>query len=568
MAPSEDDRSLAALAADLADATDGEGDAAELRERRRERVFELAKRRVEDVDRETELTDDVLDAVLPLLDADDPGVRAGAALVVRNAAEFDPDGVTAYEPATLVDRLLDLHDDESDRVRQILAHPKYVEAAFLGSKWGDDPDDRPDPPAAVVDRYLGLLRDPLPAARKRVGDLLDEHRDEVVRAHPEPERAVETLVAALEDGVTVRSCVNSTRPRLAAIWTLQALVEHEPELVTAHLDDLLSYLPDERAGLERQVARLLADLLDAGAIDHAAVEEDVLEALAAGRYPRREEQTAALLVTVALRNPEEAETVAAALQDAIGHANDTSTVGSPAVAADALGELVRETDRQFGPVAERLAVATTDRSLDEDDVDPLVVLAPDEPAFVADELRSGVEELVAGDPRSSSRFDGDLLAAVAAEAPAAVESALTVLADAAHHSSLLRDLEQVADVAPDRVGAVLPDTLDAIDHEPPVSKRACRLVAKTADAAPPVAEAAVAAIAETIGPIGRAPERRAERRYWAARAAVALADAGHDVPERVAPFVEASRDGDLDEQVDPLDLDAAERAGYPTDVGE
>ncbi|WP_222919212.1 hypothetical protein [Natrinema sp. SYSU A 869] len=573
MPPSEDERSLETLAARVAETPP---------EERHGPAMELAKRRVETVlpSESAELTDAAIDRLLPHLEDPDPAVRSAVILVLRNAMYFQLQevdmAVSEHPPALLADRLLDRIDDEHWSVRQAVLLPTYLQP-ILTSMFGTDTDvdvntDAMSTSAAwLADRLFQRLADPVPVIRKRTSALFFELDDEstVVLAHPEPDRAVTMLVETLTDPAdTVFNRGDACEPKYAAIDTLIALVEHHPELVTPHLEAILDHLTVDNGHLRFRIVELSVSLLEQGAIEYEAIADDVIDALERGCYPLRTEETMQLLVSVALRRPETVADVASTLRVELAENDTRRLYAQHAAAADALGRLVRESDQTFGSVEETVAERTVDRSLFEAAIDPLLILAEDHPEFVAEKLTDGYEALREED-MYDGRFDKELLVSVADCNPTAAELVLADLVDGANVHNVQRLLANVSEAHPTLVAEIVPELLDAVDTTPPIPRNVCRILTATVETGPRVPDETVAAVTESVGPIGDTPAYDGNRRYWAVRALIELYERNHDaVPERVEPFVEAYRDGELDDVVDPLDLPAARKAGWDSVADE
>ncbi|PCR90104.1 hypothetical protein [Natrinema ejinorense] len=567
MPPSEDDPSLETLAARVAETPPAD---------RRDPALKLAKRRLETVlpSQSTDLTDATIDRLLPHLEDPDPAVRSAVILVLRNAMYLQLRGadtaISEHPPALLADRLLERIDDEHWAVRQAVLLPRHLHP-ILAATFENDADVDLDTAALsmsaawLADRLFQRLADPVPVIRKRTSALFFDLDDAstVVLAHPEPDRAVTTLVEALTDPAdAVFNRGEACEPRNAAIETLIELVARRPELVTPHLEPLLDHLTVDDGHLRSRIVELSIGLLERGVIGYEAVADDVVDALERGRYPLRTEETMQLLVSVALRRPDTIDDVASTLRVELAENDTGGAYAQHAAAADALGRLVRESDRTFEPLEETVAARTGDRSLFDAGIDPLVPLAEDHPELVADALTNGYEALREED-LYDGRFDKELLVSVADCNPAAAEPVLAGLVDGANVHNVQRLLANVSEAHPTLVAEIVPELLDAVDTTPPIPRNVCRILAATAETGVRIPDETVAAVTESVGPIGDTPAYDGNRRYWAVRALIEFSERNHDaVPERIEPFVEASQDGELDDIVDPLELPAAREAGW------
>ncbi|ELY88437.1 hypothetical protein [Natrinema altunense] len=567
MPPSDDGPSLETLAARVAETPPAD---------RRGPALELAKRRLETVlpSQSTALTDDTIDRLLPHLDDPDPAVRSAVLLVLRNAMYLQLQGtetaLSEYPPEALADRLLERIDDEHWAVRQAVLVPRYLHP-ILAATFEDDADVDVDTDALsasaswLADRLFQRLVDPVPVIRKRTSALFFELEDAstVVLAHPDPDRAVTTLVETLTDPAdTVFNRGDACEPRNAAIETLVELVAHRPGLILPHLETMLTHLTGDNGYLRFQIVKLSIGLLEQGEIGCEAIADDVIDALEHGCYPLRTAETMQLLVSVALTRPDVIDDVASTLRSELAANDSRRSYAQHAAAADALGRLVRESEQSFGSVEETVAERTGDQSLFDAGIDPLVPLAEDHPAFVADALTNGYEALREED-MYDGRFDKELLVSVADRNPAAAEPVLADLVDGANVHNVRRLLANVSEAHPTLVAEIVPDLLETVETTPPIPRTVCQVLATTAEIGVRIPDELVAAVTESVGPIGNTPAYNGNRRYWAVRALVTLSERNHDaVPERIEPFVEAYRDGQLDDVVDPLELPAAREAGW------
>ncbi|ELY74244.1 hypothetical protein [Natrinema pallidum] len=567
MPPSDDAPSLETLAARVAETPPAD---------RREPALELAKRRLETVlpSQSTALTDATIDRLCPCLDDPDPAVRSAVLVVLRNAMYFQLQGaemaLSEHPPEALADRLLERIDDEHWTVRQAVLLPRYLQP-ILAATFENDADVDVDTDALSVsaswlaDRLFQRLTDPVPVIRKRTSALFFELEDAstVVLAHPDPDRAVTTLVETLTDPAdTVFNRGDACEPRNAAIETLLELTGHRPELVTPHFETMLDLLTGDNGYLRFRIVELSIDLLEQGVIGYEAIADDVIDALEQGCYPLRTAETMQLLVSVALTRPDVIDDVASTLRTELAANDSRRLYAQHTAAADALGRLVRESEQPFGAVEETVAERTGDRSLFDAGIDPLVPLAEDHPAFVADALTNGYEALREED-MYDGRFDTELFVSVADRNSAAAEPVLAALSDEASVHNVRRFLASVSETYPTLVADIVPDLLETVETTPPIPRTVCQIIATTAGTGVRIPDELVAAVTESVGPIGNTPAYNKNRRYWAVRALIALSERNHDaVPDRIEPFVEAYRDGQLDDAVDPLELPAAREAGW------
>lgn len=514
---------------------------------------------LDDVGSWGDLTPSVVTQLLSLLDGADPTTRSVGVFVAGHVAVYGEEYVDdrAEVAASVVDAL----DDESPVVRQAAANTQRLDRIVEEAL--EDDEFRPMSRDRLAVTLLERLHDPDPAVRRRVGKLLFSHGAALLSAHPDPTTAVETLVDALGDPLdgfgTYQRPVTS--PRLAALATLeQGFEAYDGSLLAGHVEAVADRLHDDRRRVRSWAASLLETLASAGVVPVEAVAEDVVaaarrtDARALGRrFPR-------LALRVALAVPGAVDPVYDHLWTRVTAAN-TSTDRWQAEDPDlvALSRLVRAADRSSDPPAETLAVLLARDTAATDGTDPLALLAPEHPGFVADQLRRGYRLLVDGELDYSSRFYRDLVVDVADRNPAAVEGVPELLAENLPSSEVRKTMAALVDAHPDLAAPVVPDGYARAEWEPPLRYQHSELIETTAEHWASAPEGLVEALVETVG-----TDRSEKRRRFAVRALVALHEQGLSVlPERFSPFVDLYDRGAFggDDPLDPLETEAAEHAG-------
>ncbi|RXK48555.1 HEAT repeat domain-containing protein [Halorientalis pallida] len=481
-----------------------------------------------------DLPEGAVDGLLGCLSADDPRARSHAVVVLWFCRSFDS------APPDLIPTLVDCATDPDWRVRQAALNPRHLKHAL---------DDvlPPDPieaglPERLASILVDRLDDPVPAVRKRAGELLvgrgpDDRNPDLFLHHPDPEGAMSQVIDALADPVdNVTDSSRGRSPRRTAAELVAALSRERPALVEPHLDAIADHLDSEDEVVRTRLGVALVGLADGGTAVPTATVADAVEAIADGR-PRQHLED---LATGAALAPEAVEP---ALDVLVRYLRSRWT-GNRRTAADALGRLVRDTDRAFEPEFETLASITADAPFDDTDRDPLVELAADHPRFVAERLVTAHRLELADD---SGGWDvGEVLVAAAERNPAVIDAAGDAIldsmdeADGAASSAVLAD---IADSRPELVADLVSAVLDDHGRTAPVDPAVARLVAATAGVGPAVADETVAALGGTV-----TSPRRDDRRQ-AAAALIALREADHAVPDAVEPAVEAAAAGD---ETDPL----------------
>ncbi|MFB6107597.1 MAG: HEAT repeat domain-containing protein [Haloplanus sp.] len=336
------------------------------------------------------------------LDDDDPVVRGHAVAALGDllfATRSPGDAIPE------LDGVLALLTDDDDRVRQ------SATGVLWSREWLHDvgADDHPITASQRERAAVGLvacLDADRPLVRARAAA---ELRPPLVLAHPDPERAMATLAAALDDRPDVRS---------NAAELLADAAAERPALLDPHVDRLRQAMLDDEA-TRAAAADGLAALIDRFP-DLAAPVADVLLAADPDPFARRAPRRITTLGEILLARPdgfERSDAVLAELQSTLADgfykvrlaaakalqrlARQSPAVVDPAQpllserlhdesehvrrhAACALAELVDPADA--GPALATLAATYRDRDVDDPGPDPLVHLADARPAFVCDRL--------------------------------------------------------------------------------------------------------------------------------------------------------------------------------------
>ncbi|MDS0259961.1 hypothetical protein NDI56_11200 [Haloarcula sp. S1CR25-12] len=502
---------------------------------------------------------------LAMLGDDDPTVRSVGAVIASHVGVY---GERYYADQNITDRAefaaaaFDALDDESPVVRQAAADTHrlgdIIEEAL------DDTEFRPLPSEHIAATLVERLHDPDPAVRRRIGKIFFEHGAALLGAHPDPGTAVESLVETFGD--PVNGYCTYTRPvasaRHAALMTLeQGFDEYDAVLLAGHGTAIAARLHDERRRVRTWAARLLDTLVSAGVVPVGDIADDVITAA------QRDDPRA-----MGRRFPRLALRVALVEQDAVGpvyeHLRQRFTVTNTRTdrwRSDdpyliGLSRLVRVADHSFDPPGETLAAVIAQDTAATDGNDPLALLAPDHPEFVADQLRQGYRLLVEGELDYSSRFYRNLVVDVADRNPAAIEGVPEILAENLLRSDVRKTMSALVDAHPNLGAHVVPDAYARAEWEPPLRYQHSQLIEETAEHWETVPDGLTETLVETVG-----TNRSEKRRRFAIRALVALDEEGLSVlPERFSPFVDLYNQGAFDDDgdpVDPLETDAAESAG-------
>ncbi len=488
------------------------------------------------------------------LDHDDPELRSGAALVlgaiIAGATQPDPEEIV--DKSAVSAQLLELIDDDSTRVRQVIVSTGLL-GGIVGEVLDDDSfpasatDDDRGPPKSVPWLAMALfdrLHDPAPIVRKRVAHHLESHAVALLEEHPDARTAIGTVIDTLEDDLDALAPErDATTPRYAAARILCDVAEESPDLLLDRVDRLDEYLDVDEDEIRIRMARTLGQLVQSDHVDRAGVAERVVDRLAG--QGRSLHGDADLLVSAGLAANDGAGKTEAALTALL-------QVRSPdhrSRGADTLARYVRQSDRSFEPHFEAVAEYSEARSFSERSEDPLVTLAADYPEFVADCLIDWHESIVDGSAHRT--IDDDLLVAICDRNPAAIEKFLPYAVETAgpefdyerldrHQvSSSVQTLNTLAKRRPEVIGAVVPDLLAARGRSAPLDDQVSGLVEAVADVGPPVTDETVAALEGTL--------RSTEGTLGAARALAALYEAGHDaVNDDYEIFVDPYREGALE----------------------
>lgn len=552
MPPSETD-DLAALARRLEGADPDE---------RAELAPQVQAMLLDDMKRWSDLTPALVTQFLSMCDEAHPPTRSVGVFVAGHVAVHGDEYVD--DRGEVAASVFDALGDESPVVRQGAANPRrlvdIVEEAL------DDDEYRPAPPERIAATLFELLHDPDPAVRRRIGKVVFAHGGELMDAHPDPAAAVDTLVGTLDDPLNAYGMYSrpTVSPRHAALAALDRGFEaYDGSLLADHVDAIAERLHDEQDGVRSWAVHLLDTLVSADVVAAEDIADDVVAA--AQHHDARQ---------MGLHFPQFALRVALARPDAVApvyeHLRTRFTVANTKTdrwQGDdtdliALSRLVRAVDHSFDPPAETLAAVLARDTAATDGTDPFALLAPDHPAFVADQLHRGYRLLVEAELDYSSRFYRDLVVGVADRNPAAIEGVPEVLAENLPRDEIRKTMAALVDAHPDLATDVVPDAFARTGWEPPLHYQHSRLIEASAEHWETVPDDVVEALVETVG-TGRSENGR----RFAVRALVALHEVGQSVlPARFSPFVDLYDRGAFDDDedgdpVDPLETDAAESAG-------
>ncbi|WP_207592872.1 hypothetical protein [Halomontanus rarus] len=488
------------------------------------------------------------------LDHDDPELRSGAVFMLSTIAAgtlLEPDSEDAVDRSALSAQLLELIDDDSPQVRQVIvstgALGGVVDTVLDDSFPTSETDDERIPPKSISWLAMALferLHDPAPIVRKRVASHLDSHAVELLEEHPDASAAIGTVIDTLEDDLdALAPNRDAATPRYAAARVLCDVAANSPALLLDHVDRLDGYLDVDEDEIRTRVARTLGRLIHSDHVDRTDVAERVVDRLASqGRAPQDD---ADLLASAALAASDESGKTEAALTAGL-------QVQSPrhrSTGADTLARYVRQSDRSFEPHFEAVAEYSDARPFAERSEDPLVTLAAAYPGFVAECLIDWHESVVEGSAHRT--IDDDLLVEICDQNPTAIEEFLPYVVETAgpefdyersdrHHvSPSVQTLDALAERRSAMIADVVPDLLAARGRSAPLDDRVSSLVEAVADVGPPVTDETVAALEGTL--------RSVEGNLGAARALAALYEAGHDaVNDDYEIFVDPYREGALD----------------------
>ncbi|WP_139210892.1 hypothetical protein [Natrinema salaciae] len=515
---------------------------------------------LDDFDWWDNLTPSVVAQFLSMLDGTDPATRSVGVFVAGHVAVYGDEYVD--DQSEVAASVFDALGDESPVVRQTAANPRRLGDIVKEALENDE--YRPIPRERIAATLFELLHDPDPAVRRRVGKVAFSHGAELIGIHSDPAAAVETLVDTFGDPLNAYCTYTRpvASPRHAALVTLdEGFEEYDGSLLAAHAETVAERLHDDRRGVRSWAARLLDTLASAGVVAVGDIADDVVTAAqrndsrALGwRFPR-------LALRVALTRRDAVGPVYEHLRTRFTAANtrtDRWRRNDPDLIA--ISRLVRAADRSFDPPAETLAAMVARDTAATDKTDPLALLAPDHPEFVADQLRHGYRLLVEGELDHGSRFYRDLVVDVADRNPAAIETVPEILAENLPRSEVRKTLAALVDAHPDLAAHVVPDAFARAEWEPPLRYQHSQLIEETAEHWETVPDGLAETLVETVG-----TDRSEKRRRFAIRALVAFHEVGLPVlPERFSPFIDLYDQGAFDDDgdpVDPLETDAAEGAG-------
>lgn len=535
------------------------------RSERREIAPRLHRYVLEDPNRWTHISDGVVETLVEHLDAPDSTVRCAALFVLghvgANGEEWCEFSGETYTRSDVVEGILDAFDDDCASVRQTAARPGHLSDVAEGVLSGevDVPTTR------LVSQLFDGLHDSTPVVRKRVADVFEAHGSDLIAAHPEPQQAVASLVAALGDPVDAFGVYqNPARtPRWAALDALrEGLDEYDPQVLVEDVATVTTLLEDDQLQVRMGATYLLAELYDRDELALDQFADDVLAAMDEGLYPKWWEPYDRLALTVGLEYPESVETVYAHFRSAVTAENtkkDRWTADDSVLLA--LSRLIRASDASFDQPLETLAETVAWDTTVSDDTDPLVLLASPHPEFVASQLRDGYRAFVAGEWDENRRFYRDLVVEVADENPAAIDGVPEILADEISKSHVRKALSGLVEAHPQHAAGVVPGAFDRADWEVPMGRWYSELIEATAGYWTEVPDWLVDILIDTVA----IPEERyASKRRYAIRALVALHEEGLQVlPDGFEPFVELYHAGRFDDEAetDPLETGAAEAAG-------
>ena len=521
---------------------------------------QVQKMLLDDIDSWGDLTPAIVTQFLSMLDEADPATRSVGVFVAGHVALYGDEYVD--DRADIAASVFDALGDESPVVRQTAANSRRL--GNIVEKALKDGEYRPIPRERIAATLFELLHDPDPAVRRRIGKVVFLHGADLIGVHSDPAAAVDTLVRTLEDPVNAYCTYTRpvVSPRHAALVTLNdGFEEYDGSLVADHADSVAEHLHDGRRRVRARASRLLDTLASVGVVPVGDIAEDVVTA--AQRYDSR---------ALGWRFPQLALRVALVRGDAVGpvyeHLRTRFTVTNtrtdrwqgddPDLVA--LSRLVRAADRSFDPPAETLAAVIAQDTGATDGTDPLALLAPDHPEFVADQLRRGYRLLVEGELDYSSRFYRNLVVSVADRNQAAIGNVPELLAENLPRSEVRKTMTAFVDAHPELAAHVVPDAFARAEWEPPLRYQHSQLIEETAEHWETAPDDLAETLVETVG-----SDRSEKRRRFAVRALVALHEAGLSVlPVRFSPFVDLYDQGAFDDDgdpVDPLETDAAGSAG-------
>ena len=505
-----------------------------------------------------------------MIEADRPAVRSIGALA---AGHFAYSGEDFYDDVEAVDEteaaaaVFDALDDESPLVRQVAAGCGVDHLGDVVSRVLDDPEYRPLPAGEIATTLFRRLHDDDPTVRLRIGATVLHYGDELFRAHPEARAAVRTLVGVFDDDLNA-NCVYdrpTAAPRRAAFRVLELTFgEYDESPVVAHVDEIAARLSDEHRQVGRSAGRLLERLRAAGHITVKDIADEVITAATRLDADRWWSGFPELALRTALARDDAVEPVYEHLRARYTAANKEMREWSGGDAyLIAFSRLVRAADHPFDPHAETLAATIARDTAATDGTDPLVLLAPDFPEFVAEQLRRGYGRVVEDDLGRRRRFCADLVVDVADRNPTAVEGVPDVLAENFADRRVRDTIAALVDAHPELAVHAVPEGFARSECEAPLSTDRLELIEETAAHWERAPDGLVETLVDTAG--YSYTDRWAPNRRGAVRALVALHEGGLSVlPESFGPFVDRYEQGAFDEDddpVDPLEMDAAESAG-------
>ena len=506
-----------------------------------------------------DLTPDIVTQFLSLLNEDDPATRSVGVFVAGHIAVHGDEYVDSRSDVAA--SVFNALGDESPVVRQTAANSKRLDDIVEEAL--EDGEYQPISREGIAVTLFELLHDPDPAVRRRIGKIFFSHGADLIDAHPDPATAVGTLVDAFGDSLNAYCTYTRpvTSPRHAALMTLsQGFEEYDGSLLADHVDSVAERLYDDRRRVRSWAARLLDTLASVGVGSVEDIADNVVSAAQRNDSGALGLQFPRLALRVALIRQAAVDPVYDHLRTRYTVAN-TSTDRWQGDDPDliAFSRLVRAADRSFAPPAETLATIIARNTAATDGTDPLALLAPEHPAFVADQLRQGYQLLVDGEIDYRSRFYRDLVVDVADQDPTAIKGVPEILAENLPRSEGRKTMTALVGAHPDLVAHLVPDAYAHAEWEPPLRYQHSQLIEETAEHWEAVPDTLTKTLIETVG-----TDRSEKRRRGAIRALVALDEAGLSVlPERFSPFVDLYDQGafnDDDDPVDPLETDAAEVA--------
>lgn len=506
---------------------------------------------------------------------DDPRVRghvAGALcgeFGLRELMGEWPRGQNLRTYESVVDELFDLMDDDAWTVRQTVLTPRYLHAIQeeIARASADDGTARRWH-ERLATGLVDALADPVAVVRRRAGVGLAPsehyyplgHAAGVVAGHPDPESAVETLLATAETTGDEPYYLDGQPPHVSSSRVLAGLATHHPGWVEPHADRLRA-LADRTDGDSDACLPLVEAL--AGLPDPADAVVDTFYRRATELFRNAASFHDRTRVLAAADGPVRGDA------DAVDRACDLVLTGLTdrserprATAGATAGRLARTAPDAVPEVF--LGLAETPTRIERGTVrtadDPLAVLAAPHPGFVADALKEALERLFAGTENvNTPKGMGGLLSRVAAENAAAVDPLVPRLVERcgapepATAQGAAWGLARIVEERPARGVALLRELLAGDGGRPPLRSGLSRIVETVAARDVETAATAVDALVETLGlPVTASDRSRSRLRadftrtlgahVAAARAlaAIATADAtlAPDWARAFTPYVE------------------------------